>query len=72
MLAAWIDRDIIYCPRSYAQAVLASCGLQGGGSKDVWLCASRQATVKPIHIRFREREGMREIERAGEKGRERE
>jgi hypothetical protein len=68
-LAAWIDRDIVGAsdyPRSYAQAVPGSCGLHGVGSKDVWLYASRQDVVEPIHVQFREREGMRD--RAGREG----
>jgi hypothetical protein len=44
------------------QAVPASCGLHGAGSKDVWLYANIQAAIKPIHVRFREREGMSERE----------
>jgi hypothetical protein len=58
MLAAWINRDIVGasdCPRSYTQAVPASC-LHGAGIKDVWT----------IHVQFREREGMRERERGRE------
>jgi hypothetical protein len=74
MLAAWINRDIVGasdCPRSYTQVVPASCGLHGAGIKDVWLYASGQAAVEPIHVRFREREGMRERESGGERERER-
>jgi hypothetical protein len=74
MLATWIDRDIVGasdCPRSYAQAVLASCSLHGASSKDVWLYASKHVAVKPIHVRFSERKGMREREGKGESERER-
>jgi hypothetical protein len=52
------------------QAVPASCVLHGAGSKDVWLYANIQAAIKPIHVRFREREGISERER--ESGGERE
>jgi hypothetical protein len=74
-LAVWIDRDIVRardCPRSYAQAVPTSCGLHCAGGKDVWLYASGQAAVEPIHVQFREREGMRERESRDEGERERE
>jgi hypothetical protein len=75
MLATWIDRDIVGasdCPRSYAQAVPASCSLHGASSKDVWLYASKHAAVKLIHVRFSERKGMRERGQGREREEERE
>jgi hypothetical protein len=46
-----------------------TAGLHGACSKDVWLYTSGQVVVEPIHVRFREIEGMRE---SGESERERE